>query len=408
MNAENLTNLLADGAGRGLAPGVLRPLGPLPLVADGVPACAGAREVEGFFAGLGRALAGELDPALPTCWRELYPWAQRPYLVAVDSGRVLVGEGERPVPLNLAEIFELNTAALLDYTAVDRHRQVSLLYAGSLCSRAQNTSASQGPGQPQLGQAPVLALTDRFEDFLCLGPIVAQGFENQEAGIAQVLAARAGGRWVGIRDYAAYGYGGSSLAYAWGRVLASAASLTAWHASAGFDPATGQATFATRAGWVRVSESGREIFPRTDPAVISAVTARWEGAEKILLGQARAWGPGRYSTFAGFVEGGEALESAVLREVYEECGGQVSAMRYLGSQPWPFPRSLMCGFMAEISNPQAVKPDGLEIERIRWFTRQELVRAYSSGEVQLPGTGSISRHLIEYWLGAPLPVKGER
>lgn len=408
MNAENLTNLSAGGSDGGLAPGVLRPLGPLPLVADWVPAGGGAREAEGFFACMGRVLAGELTPATPACSRELYPWAQKPYLVAVDSGRVLVGEGERPVPLNLAEIFELNAETLLDYTAADRHRQVSLLYAGSLSSRAEKASASQGPGESHPGEAPVLALTNRFEDFLGLGPIVAQGFENQEESSAQVLAARAGGRWVGIRDYAAYGYGGMNPAHAWGEVLASAAALTAWHISAGFDPATGQATFATRAGWVRVTESGREIFPRTDPAVITAVTAHWEGQEKILLGQARAWGPGRYSTFAGFVEGGEALETAVLREVYEECGGQITSMRYLGSQPWPFPRSLMCGFIAEISNPQSVKPDGVEIETIRWFTRQELVQAYSSGEVQLPGTGSISRHLMEYWLGAPLPVKGGR
>lgn len=410
MNAENMTNLLADGVGRNYEGGVLRPLGVLPLVTDRVRTSGAVRERDGFFACLGRVLVGELALHMPACSRELYPWGCRPYLIAVDAGRVLVTtprEGESPVPLNLADIFELNHQAFLDYTAEDRHQQVSLLYAGTLDALYPGESTSPAVlGDPSpASEIPVLALTDRYEHFVQLGPIVTQGFENEEESIAQVLAARAGGRWVSIRDYAAYGYGGLSPAYAWGEVLASAAALTAWHASTGYDPATGQATFATRAGWVRVNESGREFFPRTDPAVITAVTAHCAGQEKILLGQARAWGQGRYSTFAGFVEGGEALETAVLREIYEECGGLISSLRYVGSQPWPFPRSLMCGFIAEISNPQAVRPDGAEIETIRWFTRQELVQAYECGEVQLPGTGSISRHLMEYWLGSPLANK---
>lgn len=412
-NAENMTNLLADKAGKGCERGILRPLGALPLVADRVRTGNIARERDGFFACLGQVLSGKLLPHISACSRELYPWDAKPYLVAVDSGRVLVTahrEGENPVPLNLAEIFALNTQAIVDYTAVDHHRQASLIYAGSLGSHHLGASALHATSEEpsSTGEAPVLALTDHFEHFLRLGPVVAQGFENQEENIAQVLAARAGGRWISVRDYAAYGYGGSSLAHAWGEVLASAAALTAWHASTGFDPATGQATFATRSGWMRVNESGREFFPRTDPAVITAVTALCEGQEKILLGQARAWGHGRYSTFAGFVESGEALETAVLREVYEECGGLISSLQYVGSQPWPFPRSLMCGFIAEISNPQTVRPDGAEIESIRWFTRQELIQDYASGEVELPGTGSISRHLMEYWLGTSLAPKRGR
>lgn len=91
-----------------------------------------------------------------------------------------------------------------------------------------------------------------------------------------------------------------------------------------------------------------------------------------------------------------------MREVWEENGGRVVGMAYLGSQPWPFPRSLMCGYIAVIDNPDQVKADGAEIETIRWFTRQELIAAHTHQEVQLPGRSSISRRLIEHWLGKAL------
>lgn len=409
MNAENMTNLSASSSqdDTDAAPGVsgrgwFSPLGRLPLTTDRVRTSGAARERPGFFAHLGQALTGRQDTEDRTP-SDLYPWFLSPALLAVDRGKVLVHKTGRGLePLDLAQVFDLHAEAVLDYTSRDRHQHPTIIFAGSRV-------AASAPGQKgETTEQPVLVILADFDRFLDLGesPLNLQGFENQEQTLAEVVAARSGGEWVNIRDYAAYAYEGQGAAFAWGEVLAAAASLSAWHASSGFDARTGAPTFATRGGWVRVTEEGRELFPRTDPAVITAVTAEIGGESKILLGQARAWGKGRFSTFAGFLEGGEALETAVLREVYEECGGLVTSLKYLGSQPWPFPRSLMCGYLAEISNPDQVEADGAEIEEIRWFSRLELLDAHRSGAVQLPGPSSISRRLIEFWLGQPLGPAG--
>lgn len=409
MNAENMTNLSASSSqdDTDAAPGTsgrgwFSPLGRLPLTTDRVRTSGAVRERPGFFAHLGQALTGRQDTTDRTP-SDLYPWFLSPALLAVDRGKVLVHKTNQGLePLDLAQVFNLHAEAVLDYTSRDRHQHPPLIFAGSRV-------AASAPGQKgETTEQPVLVILADFDRFLDLGesPLNLQGFENQEQTLAEVVAARSGGEWVNIRDYAAYAYEGQGAAFAWGEVLAAAASLSAWHASSGFDARTGAPTFATRGGWVRVTEEGRELFPRTDPAVITAVTAEFGGESKILLGQARAWGKGRFSTFAGFVEGGEALETAVLREVYEECGGLVVSLKYLGSQPWPFPRSLMCGYLAEISNPDQVEADGAEIEEIRWFSRLELLDAHRSGAVQLPGPSSISRRLIEFWLGQPLGPAG--
>lgn len=409
MNAENMTNLSASSSqdDTDAAPGTsgrgwFSPLGRLPLTTDRVRTSGSVRERPGFFAHLGQALTGRQDTTDRTP-SDLYPWFLSPALLAVDRGKVLVHKTDQGLePLDLAQVFNLQAEAVLDYTSRDRHQHPTLIFAGSRV-------AASAPGQKgETTEQPVLVILADFDRFLDLGesPLNLQGFENQEQTLAEVVAARSGGEWVNIRDYAAYAYEGQGAAFAWGEVLAAAASLSAWHASSGYDARTGAPTFATRGGWVRVTEEGRELFPRTDPAVITAVTAEFGGESKILLGQARAWGKGRFSTFAGFVEGGEALETAVLREVYEECGGLVVSLKYLGSQPWPFPRSLMCGYLAEISNPDQVEADGAEIEEIRWFSRLELLDAHRSGAVQLPGPSSISRRLIEFWLGQPLGPTG--
>ncbi|WP_237191737.1 NAD(+) diphosphatase [Rothia nasimurium] len=373
------------------------PLGRVPLVTDRVRTAGTLRELPGFFASLGKALVGEDDLD-----ERLYPWRVAPALIAVDRGRVLVDDSL--VPLDLAQSMALHRQAVLAYTSAEDVTRPSLIFAGT---RVVELPEGTAPAPcPAPGEQPVLALVGEFADFLDFGvdPLNLQGFENQEQTVADVLAARTGGSWLGLRDVVAHGFVGPGDRSSWGEVLAAAGALTAWHESSGFDERTGAPTYVVRGGWVRVTDGGRELFPRTDPAVITAVTATVDGVPKILLGQARAWGKGRYSTFAGFVDAGESLEGAVLREVYEECGGLVMSQRYLGSQPWPFPRSLMCGFLAEISNPEAVEADGAEIEEIRWFTREELVEAHRSQEVQLPGQASISRRLIEYWLGGPLGI----
>jgi NAD+ diphosphatase len=172
-----------------------------------------------------------------------------------------------------------------------------------------------------------------------------------------------------------------------------------WHASHGFSPLTGEPSVPAKAGWVRVGADGHEIFPRTDPAIIVGIT---DAADRLLLGSNAAWESNRYSLLAGFVEPGESLEEAVVREVFEEAGIRVTDPVYLGSQPWPFPASIMLGFRARL-DPEgpALRPDGEEILDVRWFSREEL--AASAGEVLLPGAASIARAIIEDWFGGPLP-----
>lgn len=146
----------------------------------------------------------------------------------------------------------------------------------------------------------------------------------------------------------------------------------------------------------------REEFPRTDPAVIMIVVDTSAAEERCLLGRNVAWPADRYSTLAGFVEPGESMEQAVRREVAEEVGIQVGAVQYLGNQPWPFPRSLMVGFMAH-AETTTINVDGAELSHARWFTRKELYETVSTGSVRLPSGVSISRALIEHWYGEPLP-----
>jgi len=140
---------------------------------------------------------------------------------------------------------------------------------------------------------------------------------------------------------------------------------------------------------------GAMHFPRTDPAVI--VLVEWE--DKCLLGRQPGWPEKMHSCLAGFVDPGETIENAVRREVREEAGVEVGEVRYLASQPWPFPSSLMLGFRAvALSGELAIDHD--EIETARWFTREEVRAGVEAGELMLPRGISISRWLIDDWLGS--------
>lgn len=181
-----------------------------------------------------------------------------------------------------------------------------------------------------------------------------------------------------------------------------ALALSNWHDSYRYSPANGQQLTSQDSGWVKESAQspGHSVFPRTDPAIIVLVT---DAHDRILLGNNAMWDSNRYSLLAGFVEPGESLEAAVIREVKEEAGIDVVNPEYLGSQPWPFPRSLMLGFHARLApgeNPAAVEADGEEILHLRWFSREELMS--SLNEIVLPSQPAISRSLIEHWLGSDL------
>jgi NAD+ diphosphatase len=183
-------------------------------------------------------------------------------------------------------------------------------------------------------------------------------------------------------------------------LLTHAVALEHWHRSHRFCSKCGNPTEVAAAGHIRrCAHCGTEHYPRTDPAVIMAVT---DPEERLLLGRGSSWDQRRFSVLAGFVEPGESLEQAVAREVAEEAGLTVTSVTYMGSQPWPFPYSLMLGFNATVDDPERMRADGEEVLEVRWFSRQELAEATASGEILLSGRISIARALIERWYGGPI------
>jgi len=193
---------------------------------------------------------------------------------------------------------------------------------------------------------------------------------------------------------------GSRLDAAQASLLVHAAGLANWHRTHPRCSRCGEPTVVALAGHVRSCPACQALhFPRTDPAVIMLVT---DARDRALLGRQASWPARRFSALAGFVEPGEALEDAVRREVAEEVGLVVTDVGYLGSQPWPFPSSLMVGFFATAQGDD-IRIDGHEIAEARWFTRDELRDLTADGSVLLPGAMSISRWLIETWNAGPLP-----
>lgn len=179
-----------------------------------------------------------------------------------------------------------------------------------------------------------------------------------------------------------------------------AVALGHWHENHQFCTKCGTKLTVTSAGWSRTCPAdGTEVFPRTDPAVIALPIYQ----DKAVLGRRFNWPENRFSCFAGFVEAGESSEMALQRELTEESGLIVDPVqiRYMGSQPWPFPQSLMLGYHVGVLNDNAVA-DGEEITTVRWFTKEELVSQVSSGDVVLPPKISIARQLIEQWVGQSL------
>jgi NAD+ diphosphatase len=205
------------------------------------------------------------------------------------------------------------------------------------------------------------------------------------------VGGRAVDRWAGLREL------GADLDDLDAGLLAQAIGILEWHERHRFSPLSGAPTTIERAGWVqRDPVTGVEHFPRTDPAVIMLVH---DGGDRVVLGRQAVWPPGRFSILAGFVEPGESAEAAVAREVAEEVGLQVTDIRYVASQPWPFPQSLMLGFVAravaaEGSDGLVLDPD--EIEEAHWFTREQL--RSGDGPRALPPPVSIARHILDRWM----------
>jgi NAD+ diphosphatase len=200
------------------------------------------------------------------------------------------------------------------------------------------------------------------------------------------------GRLLALRE------AGATLSHAEGGLAAYVVALLNWHRTHGFCANCGEATEITEAGYARhCPRCGATHFPRTDPAVIMLVAHD----ERVLLGRRPNWPQGRYSVLAGFVSPGESLEEAVIREVLEESGIDCSDPRFVASQPWPFPASLMLGFEARSDGGEPRNLDG-ELEDVRWFTREQIRGALAGDNtvLQLPPSVSIAYLLLTHWAGS--------
>jgi NAD+ diphosphatase len=183
-------------------------------------------------------------------------------------------------------------------------------------------------------------------------------------------------------------------------LMTHAVALANWHAVFAHCPRCGAAAEPVSGGHSRrCVADGSEHFPRLDPAVIMLVT---DPDGRCLLARNAQWPPRRVSILAGFVEPGESAEQAVAREVLEETGISVGDIRYVGSQPWPMPHSLMLGFRAAAVGGQEIRVDRDEIAEARWFSRDELRASIASGEILLPPPVSIAHRIIVSWYGAEL------
>ncbi len=209
--------------------------------------------------------------------------------------------------------------------------------------------------------------------------------------VAAGLEAEHGARFTGLRSVSSLLTPGS------GAVLVHARALAHFHRTHRFCGRCGHPTVVEGLGnWRRCGDDqcGLQSFPRTDPAVI----VRLARGQECLLVRQPGWRPGQYATVAGFVEPGESLEEAVVREILEETGLETREVAYHSSQPWPFPSSIMLGFDAEVRGEVSLQSD--EIEDARWFTRDAMRLAEETGEIRLPSPFSISRRLITDWLEA--------
>jgi NAD+ diphosphatase len=221
--------------------------------------------------------------------------------------------------------------------------------------------------------------------------------------VANVVAD--GEMWVGLREH------GDRLDDTGAGLLTTALALRSWYRRARFCSKCGSATEMVQFGWAsRCTGCEREEYPRTDPAVICLVHDDvGVNGEHVLLARGAGWPEWARSVLAGFVEAGESLEACVVREIREEVGVRVRDVRYLGSQPWPFPRSIMLGFAARADRDAPLTFADGEIETARWFSRAEIQDAFAraeeprpddSTELRLPGNASIARVMLEAWAAA--------
>ncbi len=222
--------------------------------------------------------------------------------------------------------------------------------------------------------------------------VIFLGLFREQPAFAVAISRDVGAPYADVGEFRDLRFLGTALPPDEANLAAHARALVLWHDSTLYCGKCGSASVPEAGGNLRRCcnpECRQAIFPRTDPAIIVLVRQ----GNRCLLGRQASWPAGRYSTIAGFVEPGESLEDAVRREVYEETNVRVGAVHYHSSQPWPFPSSLMLGFVADASSGDVRLNDG-ELEDARWFTRDEL----RSGDVGLPFKISIARRLVDHFI----------
>lgn len=255
-------------------------------------------------------------------------------------------------------------------------------------------AGSRSPGVPD-GAVPVLL--GRLDGRVVVGALLPVTGRVDPWGGAPGAEAPAppvrGARWAGLREV------GTLLPDGDIGLAVEAVGLDGWHRSHPCCPRCGSATEPAAAGHERrCPVDGSSHHPRSDPAVIMAIV---DPADRLLLARQVTWPDRRYSLLAGFVEPGESLEAAVARETAEEAGVVVDDVRYLGSQPWPFPASLMLGFVARARTTD-ITVDGVEIAEALWVSAPELTAALADGSIMVPPRLSIARQIIEWWAGGAL------
>lgn len=298
----------------------------------------------------------------------------------------------------------------------DRARLAKLWTTGRVILLDEKGRTPVTEGARELATRPAVTLADEAPpDALYLGELAGVG----HWALRQAVELREGvlspdsawGRWTGAASEDGEQWHdlrtvGALLDDTSAGLYTTAVALASWHAFARHCAKCGSVTESDHAGWAtRCTGCGREEYPRTDPAVICLVHDEvGVNGEHVLFARQPVWPPERYSVLAGFVEAGESLEACVAREIAEEVGLPVGRIRYLGSQPWPFPRSVMIGFTAVASRSDPLRLADDEIEEAMWVSRERLREAIAAGGeapgLRLPGPTSIARMMLEGWAAA--------
>ncbi|MHA6798612.1 NAD(+) diphosphatase [Bounagaea algeriensis] len=297
--------------------------------------------------------------------------------------------------------FELDTAPLLSRSTVDRREELrdspeaaAKLWRGGKLLQVDRRGRAPAAARADGGVRLHYEATEDFGAEPAAGAVLLGAEDDTGYWAVRPGAQPPDAEWRDLRT------AGALLSDTEAGLLTTAVGLLGWHQRANYCSVCGAGTLPDRAGWVRVcSGCDREEYPRTDPAVICLVH---DGADRVLLARQPVWPPQRYSVLAGFVEVGESLEACVRREIEEEVGVLVEHVRYLGSQPWPFPRSLMLGFSAVADPSVPLRPADGEIEEARWVHRDTVRAALESetGAVDgllLPPGVSIAYRMLRGW-----------